>query len=429
MGKKAIISVSDKRRVVEFAKGLAELGFEIISTGGTYKTLKEAGIKVTYISEVTGFPEILDGRVKTLHPKIHGGILARNNEEHRKQCTENGIDLIDLVCVNLYPFKETIAKENVTFDEAIENIDIGGPAMVRSAAKNHQRVTIVVNPDRYDLILESLRENGIVPLELRKKLAAEAFAHTAEYDSLIANYLEGQIESEAGTAFPKTLRLNVPKVQDLRYGENPDQKAAFYADPDAGKGTLAYGEQLQGKELSYNNWVDMDAAWELVNEFEEIACAIIKHTNPCGVAIGSTVLEAYEKALEADPVSAFGGIIALNRTLDGDTAAAIKSRFYEVIVAPDFSPEAREILAAKTNLRLFKVNTAEKQHTKGWKIKTVNGGFLVQDEDNGTSPVSAWQAVSEAKPSAEDLIELEFAWKACKHVKSNAMWLPKTNRY
>jgi len=426
MGKKAIISVSDKRGVVEFAKGLVEQGFEIISTGGTYKTLKEAGIEVTYISEVTGFPEILDGRVKTLHPKIHGGILARDLEEHRKQCADNGINLIDLVCVNLYPFKETIAKENVTFDEAIENIDIGGPTMVRAAAKNHQRVTIVVNPDRYDLVLENLRENGTVSLELRKKLAAEAFAHTADYDSLIANYLEGQIETEI--AFPKTLRLNVPKVQDLRYGENPDQQAAFYADPDAGKGTLAYGEQLQGKELSYNNWVDMDAAWELVNEFEETACAIIKHTNPCGVAIGSTVLEAYEKALEADPVSAFGGIIALNRALDGDTATAIKSRFYEVIVAPEFSPEACQILAAKTNLRLFKVNTAEKRQTRGWKIRTVNGGFLVQDEDNGIAPVSAWQVVSETKPSAEDLHELEFAWKACKHVKSNAIVVAKNKQ-
>ena len=423
MGKKAVISVSDKRGVVEFAKGLVAQGFEIISTGGTYKTLKEAGIEVTYISEVTDFPEILDGRVKTLHPKIHGGILARDLEEHRKQCADNGIDLIDLVCVNLYPFKETISKENVTFDEAIENIDIGGPTMVRSAAKNHQRVTIVVNPDRYDLILENLQKNGTVSLELRRKLAAEAFAHTAEYDRLIAGYLEGQIDAE--TAFPKTLRLSVAKLQDLRYGENPNQKAAFYADPDAGKGTLAYGEQLQGKELSYNNWVDMDAAWELVNEFEETACAIIKHTNPCGVAIGSNVLDAYEKALEADPVSAFGGIIALNRTLDGETATAIQSRFYEVIVAPEFSPEARQILAAKASLRLFKVNVEEQQHTRGWKIRTVNGGFLLQDEDIGIAPVSVWQVVSAAKPSAEDLNELEFAWKACKHVKSNAIVVAK----
>ena len=314
MGKKAVISVSDKRGVVEFAKGLVAQGFEIISTGGTYKTLKEAGIEVTYISEVTDFPEILDGRVKTLHPKIHGGILARDLEEHRKQCADNGIDLIDLVCVNLYPFKETISKENVTFDEAIENIDIGGPTMVRSAAKNHQRVTIVVNPDRYDLILENLQKNGTVSLELRRKLAAEAFAHTAEYDRLIAGYLEGQIDAE--TAFPKTLRLSVAKLQDLRYGENPNQKAAFYADPDAGKGTLAYGEQLQGKELSYNNWVDMDAAWELVNEFEETACAIIKHTNPCGVAIGSNVLMLMKSPGSGSGIR-FRRIIALNRTLDG----------------------------------------------------------------------------------------------------------------
>ncbi len=419
MVKKAVISVSDKTGVVEFGKGLVAEGFELISTGGTFKSLKEAGIPVNYVSEITGFPEILDGRVKTLHPKIHGGILAMDSEEHRTQCEENGIDLIDIVCVNLYPFRETIAKEHVTFEEAIENIDIGGPTMVRSAAKNHHRVTIVVNPSNYTEILESLRANGSVPLVLRKRLAAEAFAHTAEYDRLIAGYLEGQIDTEV--YFPKNLRLFATKVQDLRYGENPSQKAVFYADPEAEKGTLAYGQQLQGKELSYNNWMDMDAAWEIASEYDQTVCVIIKHTNPCGIALGQTLLEAYERALEADPVSAYGGIIAFNQVVDEDTAMAIKAKFYEVIVAPDFSPKAREILKDKVNLRLFAVGREECCETRGWKIRTVNGGFLVQEEDKGVTPSDQWQVVSETKPTEDDLAELEFAWKACKHVKSNAI--------
>lgn len=419
MGKKAVISVSDKTGVVEFARGLVEAGYQLVSTGGTFKTLKEAGIPVSYVSEITGFPEILDGRVKTLHPKIHGGILAMDTDEHRKQCQETGIDLIDLVCVNLYPFRETISKEQVTFEEAIENIDIGGPTMVRSAAKNHSRVTIVVNPSNYEDVLRSIKEKGSVPLILRKRLAAEAFAHTAEYDRLIAGYLEGQIDSEVH--FPRNLRLFASKVQDLRYGENPDQQAVIYADPEADKGTLVYGSQLQGKELSYNNWMDMDAAWEIASEYEETVCVIIKHTNPCGVALGSTVFEAYERALEADPISAFGGIIAFNRVVDEETAAAIRERFYEVVVAPDFTPKSKEILADKTNLRLFVVGREECCETRGWKVRTVNGGFLIQEEDEGTTPISEWEVVSEKRPDADDLAELDFAWKACKHVKSNAI--------
>lgn len=419
MSKKAVISVSDKTGIVEFAEGLVAAGFILISTGGTYKALSEAGIPVTYVSEITGFPEILDGRVKTLHPAIHGGILAMDCEEHRAQCQQNGIDYIDLVCVNLYPFRETIAREHVTFAEAIENIDIGGPTMVRSAAKNHSRVTIVVNPENYAEILRNLQETGSIPLALRKRLAAEAFAHTAEYDRLIAGYLEGQIDTE--TVFPKNLRLHAAKIQDLRYGENPDQKAAIYADPEAGKGTLAYGIQLQGKELSYNNWMDMDAAWEIVNEYEQTACVIIKHMNPCGVALGRSVREAYERAWEADPVSAYGGIIAFNRVIDEDTAAALKGKFYEVIVAPGFSPKAQNILAEKVNLRLFAAGREECCATRGWKIKSINGGFLVQDEDNGVTPAAQWQVVSDLQPDAEDLAELEFVWKACKHVKSNAI--------
>lgn len=379
---------------------------------------------MTYISEITGFPEILDGRVKTLHPKIHGGILAMDTQEHKAQCLDAGIDLIDLVCVNLYPFRETIAKEHVTFEEAIENIDIGGPTMVRSAAKNHERVTIVVNPASYGEILRGLQENGSIPLALRRRLAAEAFAHTAEYDRLIAGYLEGEIDKE--DFFPKNLRLFATKIQDLRYGENPGQKGAFYADPEAGEGTLALGQQLQGKELSYNNWMDMDAAWEIVAEYAETACVIIKHTNPCGVALGDSVLEAYQRALETDPVSAFGGIIAFNRVVDADTAAEIKGRFYEVIIAPGFSLKAKEILADKANLRLFAVGSEEGCATRGWKIKTVNGGFLVQEEDRGIIPATEWEVVSEQKPTEDDLAELEFAWKACKHVKSNAIVV--TNR-
>ncbi|HHV65266.1 MAG TPA: bifunctional phosphoribosylaminoimidazolecarboxamide formyltransferase/IMP cyclohydrolase [Peptococcaceae bacterium] len=419
MGKKAILSVSDKTGLVEFAKGLVQVGYELISTGGTFKVLAEAGIPVTYVSEVTGFPEILEGRVKTLHPKIHGGILARDTAEHIAQCKENGIELIDLVCVNLYPFRETIAKENVTLEEAIENIDIGGPTMVRAAAKNHARVTVVVNPLKYNEILQNLEESGTVPLALRKRLAAEAFAHTAEYDRLIADYLEGLLETEA--AFPKNLRLTAIKVQDLRYGENPGQKAAFYADSEAGKGTLAYGRQLQGKELSYNNWMDMDSAWEIVSEFEDTACAIIKHTNPCGVALGQSVLEAYERALDADPVSAFGGIIAFNQVVDEITAEAIKNRFYEVIVAPDFTVQAKNILAQKTNLRLFTVNREECSKTRGWKLRTVGGGFLLQEEDQGITPAREWRTVSKLKPTEDDLAEMEFAWKVVKHVKSNAI--------
>lgn len=426
VSKRAVLSVSDKKGIVEFAKGLSSHGFELISTGGTYKVLQEAGLEVTYVSEFTGFPEILDGRVKTLHPKIHGGILAMDTKEHRTQCMEAGINLIDLVCVNLYPFRETITKENVTLEEAIENIDIGGPTMVRSAAKNHSRVTIVVNPANYPEILTSLDEYGNVPLVLRKKLAAEAFAHTAEYDRLVAGYLEKQIDQEV--YFPQTLRISAAKLQELRYGENPGQKGAFYADPEAGKGTLAYGRQLQGKELSYNNWVDMDAAWELVNEYENTACVIVKHTNPCGIALGRTVQEAFARALEADPVSAYGGIIAFNRIVDEDTAQAMKGKFFEVIAAPGFSPAAREVLAAKSNLRLLEVGREECCETRGWKIRTVNGGFLVQEEDAGTAPLTEWQTVSAQKPGEDDLRQLEFVWKACKHVKSNAIVVAKNSQ-
>lgn len=416
MSKRAVLSVSDKQGIVDLAKGLVKLGFELISTGGTYKKLEEAEIPVKYISEVTGFPEILDGRVKTLHPMIHGGILARDSEEHREQAANHGIQYIDLVIVNLYPFRETIAKPGVSFEEAIENIDIGGPTMVRSAAKNHERVTIVVNPARYSELIQVLQQEGKVPAGMRQRLAAEAFAHTAEYDRLVAGYLERQLETEG--AFPPVLRVSTAKVQDLRYGENPQQKAAFYANGE--EGTLAAGRQLQGKELSYNNWVDMDAAWSTVREFSECAAVIIKHTNPCGVAVGGVVLEAYERALAADPVSAYGGILAFNQVLDRATAQAISERFFEVIIAPEFSPEARDILREKVNLRLFAVGREDKA-SLGWKIRSVDGGYLVQEVDEGTTPVSEWEVVTKHQPTEQDLRELEFAWKVVKHVKSNAI--------
>lgn len=426
MNRRAVLSVSNKTGIVEFAQGLVELGFELVSTGGTFKTLTEAGLPVRYVTEITEFPEILDGRVKTLHPKIHGGILARATEEHLQQLKDNDIGLIDLVVVNLYPFKETIAKPGVQFQEAIENIDIGGPSMVRAAAKNQERVGIVVNPQRYSEVLQALREQGEIPYAMRKRLAAEAFAHTAEYDQCIAAYLTAELagESISTSPFPDTITLSAQKVQDLRYGENPDQKAAFYRGVEA-MGTLAHGEQIQGKELSYNNWTDMDAAWSIVQDFNDPACAIIKHTNPCGTALGKTALEAYERALEADPVSAFGGIIAFNRAIDAECAGALKAHFYEVIVAPEFSSEARAILQEKKNLRLVKVAQDGNPTITPWKVRSIQGGYLIQEEDEGTTPVSEWQVASKRQPTPEDLRELDFAWRVVKHVKSNAIVLAK----
>jgi len=418
MKRRAIISVSDKTGVVKFARELVDLGFELISTGGTFKALDEADIEVQYISEVTGFPEVLDGRVKTLHPLIHGGILARDCPEHMGQMEQNGIRFIDLVVVNLYPFRETIAKPGVTFEEAIENIDVGGPTMVRAAAKNHGRVIVVVNPGSYEEVISILRESGNVSAGMRKRLAAEAFAHTAEYDRLIAGYLERQIEPTG--SFPETLRLTAQKVQELRYGENPQQKAAFYINSEAGEGSLANGKQLQGKELSYNNWNDMDAAWKVVHEFDSCAAVIIKHSNPCGVALGKTPFEAYESAYAADPISAFGGIIAFNRVVDTTCAEVLQTRFCEVIIAPEFSPEAREILSSKPNLRLFVVGRGDSIKTK-LSLRSIDGGYLVQEVDRGTTSVAEWDVVTDRKPTAEDLEALDFAWRVVKHVKSNAI--------
>lgn len=419
MKKRALISVSDKTGLVALAQDLVALDFELISTGGTYKALDEADIPVRYVSEITGFPEILDGRVKTLHPLIHAGILARDSEDHKRQMKQNGIEFIDLVVVNLYPFRETIAKPGVSFEEAIENIDVGGPAMVRAAAKNHCRVIVVVNPEAYEMVIKELRAKETVSAGLRRRLAAEAFAHTAEYDRLIAGYLEHQIEPTDD--FPTNLRLAAQKVQNLRYGENPQQKAALYVNADPRKGTLAAGRQIQGKELSYNNWADMDAAWRLACEFESCAAAIIKHMNPCGVALGQTPAEAYERAFACDPVSAYGGIIAFNRVVDGRCADALKEVFYEVIIAPDFSSEAREILAVKKNLRLFAVGRGEAEKAKAWTLKSIEGGYLVQEADQGTTGSREWEVVTELSPSPEDIKALDLAWKVVKHVKSNAI--------
>ncbi|MGI6144923.1 MAG: bifunctional phosphoribosylaminoimidazolecarboxamide formyltransferase/IMP cyclohydrolase [Clostridia bacterium] len=426
MSKCALISVSDKNGVVGFAQGLQELGYKIISTGGTAQILREAGVKVLGASEVTGFPEILDGRVKTLHPKIHAGILARNTAEHLAQIAELGIEAIDLVVVNLYPFRETVAKKGVTLAEAIENIDIGGPSMVRAAAKNYERVTVVVDPAAYEDILEQLREQGEISLETRARLALEAFAHTASYDVAITQYLSKTLED---TAFPRHWFLEGEKIQDLRYGENPHQKAAFYKFKGNQQGTLTGAKKLQGKELSYNNLVDVESAWSIVNEFSEPAAAIIKHTNPCGASIGKDIHEAYVRAYESDTLSAFGGIVGLNREVDKATAEEIKKIFMEVIIAPSFSAEAREILATKKNLRLIEMgNQPQFGEKMDYWLEPVSGGFLLQEKDRAKVVVADLKVVTKRQPTAEQIDELLFAWKIVKHVKSNAIVLTKNKQ-
>ena len=409
--------MSDKTGVVEFARELAGNGVEIISTGGTMKALQEAGVPVTYISEVTKFPEMMDGRVKTLNPFIHGGILAvRDNPEHVGAMNEHGIKGIDMVVVNLYPFRETIAKSGVTQDEAVENIDIGGPAMVRSAAKNFAFVTVIVNPSRYRQILAEIRELGEVSDDTRIVLAREAFAHTAAYDAAIARYFAYQTGEGD---YPSELILPWQKVQDLRYGENPHQSAAFYRDPAAAMG-VAYARQLSGKELSFNNIADLEAAYNIVGEFEEPAVTIIKHTNPCGTSTAKTIAEAYQLAYEADPVSAFGGIVALNRQVDGETADKMKGLFLEAIIAPSFSDEALRILGEKKNLRLLAAGEG-KSDAKRFDIKTVSGGILVQETDTTDAPAAEYKVVTKRTPTEAEMKALALAWKVVKHVKSNAI--------
>jgi phosphoribosylaminoimidazolecarboxamide formyltransferase / IMP cyclohydrolase len=425
---RALLSVTDKSGLVPFAKQLAGLGVELVSTGGTARTLREAGLTVLDISELTGFPEMLDGRVKTLHPKVHGGILhIRGNAEHRAAVAEHGIEPIDMVVVNLYAFEKTAAHPGTTFAHLIENIDIGGPSMVRSAAKNFEDVAIVTSADDYAGLGEELAANGgALSRETRWKLAKQAFALTAAYDTAIANALE-KIESAeqpdvairfadpAQAEFPKTLRISYPLAMPLRYGENPHQRAALYSDG-SGKG-IAGATQLQGKELSFNNLVDLDACWDLAQEFDGPGVAIIKHTNPCGAATGSSVLEAYQKALAADPISAFGGVIGVNREVDEAAADEIAKLFVEAIAAPSFSEGAKARFAAKKNLRLVEVRPAQTAQV----AKQVSGGILLQDADHGHITAAELKAVTARKPTEEELAALLFAWRVCKHVKSNAI--------
>ena len=416
---KALISVSDKTGVVEFAKGLVALGWEVLSTSGTMKLLKESGVPVTSVSDVTGFPEICDGRVKTLHPKIHGALLARRDiPEHMKELKDNDIETIDLVCVNLYPFRETIAKPNVTMEDAVEHIDIGGPSMLRSAAKNWESVTVVCNPADYETILSEIKADGNTTRETRLKLSAKAYTHTAEYDMAISTYMRAQ------AGLPEKLFLEYDLKQELRYGENPHQEAKFFASTVKEPFSLATAEQLNGKELSYNNIQDANATLNIAREFDEPFCVGVKHMNPCGSATGKTIAEAWKKAYEADKTSIFGGIVAANREIDLETAQMLKPIFLEIVMAPSFAPDALELLCTKKNLRVLKVDMS-KDNTVRKQYVSMNGGMLVQDRDINTKPVSAEQCVTEAKPTAEQLADLEFAWKIVKHVKSNAIVVAK----
>ncbi|MEW6983486.1 bifunctional phosphoribosylaminoimidazolecarboxamide formyltransferase/IMP cyclohydrolase [Colwelliaceae bacterium 6471] len=424
--KRALLSVSDKTGIVDFARSLAQKGVDILSTGGTAKLLAENGIQVTEVSDYTGHPEIMDGRVKTLHPKVHGGILARR-EMDEAVMAENNIDAIDLVVVNLYPFAKTVANEGCSLADAIENIDIGGPTMVRAAAKNHKDVTIIVNAQDYDRVLSEMNENNdSLTYQTRFDLAIAAYEHTATYDGMIANYFGKMLPAHGvkdaePSKFPRTFNSQFIKSQDLRYGENSHQQAAFYVEAEPEEASVSTAHQLQGKELSYNNIADTDAALECVKEFDEPACVIVKHANPCGVAIGENIFSAYESAFKTDPTSAFGGIIAFNRELDADTAEAIVSRqFVEVIIAPSISDDAAQIVAAKPNVRLLECGQWGTQ-TSGYDYKRVNGGLLVQDRDQGRVGADDLKVVTKRQPTQEEMRDLQFCWKVAKYVKSNAI--------
>lgn len=416
---RALISVSDKRGIVEFATALKNLGWELIATGGTLKVLRGSGLEVLDIQDVTGFPEICEGRVKTLHPKVHGGLLGRrDSKEHMAQLAENGITTIEMVCVNLYPFEATIAKEGVTMEDAVENIDIGGPSMLRSAAKNFKDVTVVCDPDDYAKIIEEIAANGNTLPETRLKLSAKAYTHTALYDSHIATYMRRQ------AGLDEKLFLAFDAVQTLRYGENPHQAATFYRAPKEVSYSVAYARQLGGKELSYNNIQDANAALQIVREFSEPFCCALKHMNPCGAGVGKDLLEAWTRAYEADKVSIYGGIVAMNRPLTAEVARLMKPIFLEIVMAPSFEPEALEVLASKKNLRLLEVKMdnvkeAQKQYV------SVNGGLLVQDSDVECKDVTIDMCVTERKPTEKELHEMDFGWKIVKHVKSNAIVVVK----
>ena len=412
---RALVSVSDKTGLVDFVKGLVDLGWEIIATGGTQKLLEKEGVKTIGISEVTGFPEILDGRVKTLHPKVHGGILARRDvPAHMETLKENEVETIDLVCVNLYPFRQTIAKEGVTLEDAIENIDIGGPSMVRSAAKNWRDVTIVCNPADYDTVLAELREKGTTTHETRLKLSAKAYTHTAEYDACIATYMRKQ------AGLNEKLFLEYDLKQPLRYGENPHQSANFYAALEPSPFSLAFATQIQGKELSYNNIQDANAALNVLRDFKEPFCVALKHMNPCGAAVGKTIEEAWQAAYEADKVSIYGGIVGVNRELTAEVARGMKPIFLEIVIAPSFTPEALEILSTKKNLRVMQVD----MNYDGSPVPqyvSVNGGLLAQQLDTQVEEVSMDMCVTKVKPTEAQMADLNFGWKIVKHVKSNAI--------
>jgi phosphoribosylaminoimidazolecarboxamide formyltransferase/IMP cyclohydrolase len=417
---RALISVSDKRDIVEFAQGIGKFGIEILSTGGTASTLRKARLKIKDVSEYTKFPELLDGRLKTLHPKIHGGLLwRRDNAKDKAEIETNMIQSIDMVVVNLYPFEETVSNPNVAFEEAVENIDIGGPTMLRAASKNFKDVVVIVDPGDYSKVLDELKtHDGTVSYDTKFYLAKKVFAHTARYDTLISNYLERYSKSDE--VFPAVLNQSYRKISNLRYGENPHQKAALYREPLHRGFSLVDAKILQGKEMSFNNYLDSSAALDLVKEFQEPATVIVKHNNPCGVAIGNSLHEAYKKSFETDPVSAFGGVIAVNRDVDVATAHEILNLFVEVIIAPGFEPEALKLLQQKPNIRLLEIDVAKDSVT--FDIRKIQGGVLVQEKDTGmVEDFESLQVVTKRKPTDDELSAIKFAWRVCKHVKSNAI--------
>ena len=422
MAKRALVSVSDKSGLVDFVKGLQTAGWEIIATGGTQKLLENSGVKTIGISDVTGFPEICDGRVKTLHPKVHGGLLARRDEpSHLQALEENGISFIDLVCVNLYPFRETIAKEGVSMADAIENIDIGGPSMLRSAAKNYNDVTVVCDPTDYDTILAEINATGNTTLETRLQLSAKAYTHTAQYDACIATYMR----EKAG--LNEKLFLEFDLKQGLRYGENPHQSAKFYASTKAIPFSLATGKQLQGKEMSYNNIQDANAALNIARDFQEPFCVALKHMNPCGAAVAATIEEAWQKAYEADTVSIYGGIVICNRTITKEIALGMKPIFLEIVIAPDFTDEAMEIFATKKNLRVIQVDMTPSTEAIDQYV-SVNGGLLVQHLDTQIETITADMCATKVQPDAATLADMQFGWNIVKHVKSNAIVVVKNGQ-
>lgn len=423
MKKRALISVSDKTKIVPFAEELQAVGFDIISTGGTLRMLKEAGIEVKNVDEVTDFPEILDGRVKTLHPNVHGGLLAkRGNVSHEEQLKEHNITPIDMVIVNLYPFKETLAKEDVSDEEIVENIDIGGPTMLRAAAKNFQDVTVVVDPSDYEKVLQLVQQERLTA-EMRQQLAAKVFRHTAHYDAMIARYFTDKTADD----FPETYTVTYEKVQTLRYGENPHQDAAFYKEPQDTTLSLAAAKQLHGKELSYNNIQDANAALEIVAEYEQPAVVAVKHMNPCGVGLADSILTAFQRAYDADPISIFGGIIACNREVDEQTAAQLSEVFLEIVMAPSFTESALQILQQKKNIRLLTLAMTKGTHGYN-KLTSVKGGALVQNNDQGNITADRFIIPTKRQPSDAEILDLLFAWKAVKHVKSNAIVLAKNKQ-